>query len=87
MSMGLPNTVLNTIVAEAIDELTEQLEKELKAAKGDLGVGRVRRSCAASGRPTARSCFNGDGYSEEWHAEAKERGLYNLPTTPDALPW
>jgi glutamine synthetase len=31
--------------------------------------------------------FDGDGYSEEWHAEAKKRGLANLPTTPDALPW
>ena len=30
--------------------------------------------------------FNGDGYSEEWHAEAAARGLSNLPQTPDALP-
>ena len=29
--------------------------------------------------------FNGDGYSEEWHAEAEARGLKNLRTTPDAL--
>src|SRR6202042_2696300 len=31
-------------------------------------------------------CFSGDGYSEEWHAEAEQRGLKNLKTTPDALP-
>jgi glutamine synthetase len=31
--------------------------------------------------------FDGDGYSEEWHAEAEKRGLENLRTTPDALPW
>jgi glutamine synthetase len=31
-------------------------------------------------------CFNGDGYSEEWHEEAEKRGLLNLKTTPDALP-
>ena len=31
--------------------------------------------------------FDGDGYSEAWHKEAKKRGLANLPTTPDALPW
>ena len=30
--------------------------------------------------------FDGDGYSEEWHAEAERRGLANLRTTPDALP-
>ena len=30
--------------------------------------------------------FNGDGYSEEWHAEAEKRGLPNLKTTIDALP-
>ena len=29
----------------------------------------------------------GDGYSEEWHAEAERRGLLNLPSTPDALPY
>ncbi|MES1193782.1 MAG: glutamine synthetase III [Solirubrobacterales bacterium] len=86
MSLGFVNTVLNTIVAESIDELTKQLEKELKAAKGDLGVAvpAVVRSVWES---DSAIIFNGDGYSEEWHAEAKERGLYNLPTTPDALPW
>jgi glutamine synthetase len=31
--------------------------------------------------------FGGDGYSEEWHAEAERRGLLNLPSTPDALPY
>ena len=31
-------------------------------------------------------CFSGDNYSEEWHAEAEQRGLKNLRTTPDALP-
>ena len=31
-------------------------------------------------------CFSGDNYAEEWHAEAEQRGLKNLRTTPDALP-
>src|SRR5204863_828811 len=31
--------------------------------------------------------FGGDNYDEEWHAEAERRGLFNLKTTPDALPW
>ena len=86
MSLGFVNTVLNTIVAEAIDELTKQLEKELKAAKGDLGVA-VPAVVRGVWESDSAIIFNGDGYSEEWHAEAKERGLYNLPTTPDALPW
>src|SRR6202034_1116040 len=34
-----------------------------------------------------RVVFDGDGYSEAWHKEAEKRGLYNLRTTPDALPW
>jgi glutamine synthetase len=86
MSLGFVNTVLNTIVAESIDELTKQLEKELKAAKGDLGVA-VPAVVKSVWESDSAIIFNGDGYSEEWHAEAKERGLYNLPTTPDALPW
>ncbi|MDX6686428.1 MAG: glutamine synthetase [Baekduia sp.] len=86
MSLGFVNTVLNTIVAEAIDELTSDLEKQLKAAKGDIGVA-VPLVVKSVWENDSAIIFNGDGYSEEWHAEAKERGLYDLPTTPDALPW
>ncbi|WP_445149079.1 glutamine synthetase III family protein [Baekduia sp. Peel2402] len=86
MSLGFVNTVLNTIVAESIDELTSQLAKELKSNKGDVtaAVSLVVKNVWES---DSAIIFNGDGYSDEWHAEAKERGLYNLPTTPDALPW
>jgi glutamine synthetase len=86
MSLGFVNTVLNTIVAESIDELTGQLAKELKANKGDLTAA-VSLVVKNVWQDDSAIIFNGDGYSEEWHAEAKERGLYNLPTTPDALPW
>ncbi|HMJ32272.1 MAG TPA: glutamine synthetase III [Baekduia sp.] len=86
MSLGFVNTVLNTIVAEAIDDLTKELETQLKAAKGDIGVA-VPLVVKGVWESDSAIIFNGDGYSEEWHAEAKERGLYNLPTTPDALPW
>jgi glutamine synthetase len=86
MSLGFVNTVLNTIVAEAIDELTNDLENQLKTAKGDIGVA-VPLVVKSVWENDSAIIFNGDGYSEEWHAEAKERGLYNLPTTPDALPW
>jgi glutamine synthetase len=85
MSLSLPNTVLNTIVAEAIDYLAEELEDalesgtELEAALRPI----LQRSYAAN----KQIVFGGDNYSEEWHAEAESRGLLNLHATPDALPY
>ena len=84
MSPGLPNTVLNTIVAESIDYMVEDLEKAIKGGKSVAEaipevVGKIYRD-------HGRIVFGGDGYSEEWHAEAEKRGLLNLRTTPDALP-
>ena len=85
MSLSLPNTVLNTTVAEAIDYLTEELEDaleggtELEAALRPI----LQRTYAAN----KKIVFGGDNYSEEWHSEAQERGLLNLRTTPDALPY
>ncbi len=86
MSLGFPNTVLNTIVAESIDELSAELGKALKTSRGDLGkaVGAVVKSVWTDNKQVV---FGGDNYAEEWHAEAEKRGLYNLATTPDALPW
>jgi glutamine synthetase len=86
MSLGFPNTVLNTIVAESIDELTAALEKQLKTSKGDLGVA-VSVVVKDVWEANKQIVFGGDNYSEEWHAEAEKRGLANLRTTPDALPW
>ncbi len=84
MSLAFPNTVLNTIVAEAIDDLADQLESELGSA-GDLAeaVNAVVKEAYTSAK---RVIFGGDNYSDEWHAEAEQRGLKNLRTTPDALP-
>ena len=84
MSLAFPNTVLNTTVAEAIDDLAGKLEakisggEEIGAAVADV----VKESYSAN----RQVCFGGDNYSEEWHAEAERRGLKNLRTTPDALP-
>jgi glutamine synthetase len=84
-SIAWPNTVLNTIVAEAIEELAAKLEratgegKDTNAAVVDI----VRDTYAAN----KQVCFDGDNYDEAWHAEAEKRGLANLRTTPDALPW
>jgi glutamine synthetase len=84
-SPGWPNTVLNTIVAQSIDRLTEELAKELKA--GATLEKAVLAIVKGSYGKHSRIVFNGDGYSEVWHAEAEKRGLANLRSTVDALPW
>jgi len=85
MSLSLPNTVLNTIVAQAIDDLAEELEDALREGQDIEAALRpiLQRSYAAN----KRIVFGGDNYSEEWHAEAEHRGLLNLSATPDALPY
>src|SRR6476620_7838564 len=84
MSLAFPNTVLNTIAAEAIDELAGKLEEKLNGGSGmpETVIEIVKEAYLAN----KRVCFSGDNYSEEWHAEAEQRGLKNLKTTPDALP-
>ncbi len=81
-SLAFPNTVLNTIVAEAIDELSDNLE-----AKGtdDLPTS-VTAVVKEAYEANKQIIFDGDNYDEAWHKEAEERGLKNLRTTPDALP-
>jgi glutamine synthetase len=85
MSLSLPNTVLNTIVAEAIDYLAEELEDALQA--GTELEAALRPILQRSYADNKRIIFGGDNYSEEWHAEAEQRGLLNLRATPDALPY
>ena len=82
MSLAFTNTVLNTIVAEAIDDLAGKLE----AAEGDDLAAKVIQVVTDSYVENRRIIFSGDGYSEEWQQEAEQRGLKNLRTTPDALP-
>ena len=85
MSLSLPNTVLNTIVAEAVDYLAEELEDALEAGADLESALRpiLQRSYAAN----KQIVFGGDNYSEDWHSEAESRGLLNLRATPDALPY
>jgi glutamine synthetase len=84
MSLGFPNTVLNTIAAEAIDELAGKLQAKLDG--GEQMPKAVMEIVKESYLANKQICFGGDNYSEEWHAEAEQRGLKNLKTTPDALP-
>src|SRR4051812_24749233 len=85
MSLAFPNTVLNTIVAEAIDELATALEAAVNGGGSlqEAVLGVVRDSYAAN----KAIIFGGDNYADEWYAEAEQRGLFNLRTTPEALPW
>ena len=84
-SVALPNTVLNTIVAEAVDDLADQLEAALSG--GATLEQALRPVLQKSYAAHKRIVFDGDGYSDDWHAEAERRGLLNLRTTPDALPY
>jgi glutamine synthetase len=85
-SPAWPNTVLNTIVAESVEELTGKLKDALKGSGTTLekAVTKVVKDAWTANK---RVVFDGDGYSDAWHKEAEKRGLYNLRTTPDALPW
>ncbi|MGZ4344451.1 MAG: glutamine synthetase III family protein [Solirubrobacteraceae bacterium] len=85
LSLSLPNTVLNTIVAEAIDGLAEELENSLR--DGPVLELALRPILQRSYADNKQIIFGGDNYSEDWHSEAEQRGLLNLRATPDALPY
>ncbi|TYP95290.1 L-glutamine synthetase [Fodinibius salinus] len=83
-SISFPIVVLNTIVADAIDELCTELEDNVDDSDSlEEALGAVIRDSLSESKDII---FNGDGYSDEWEEEAEERGLLNLPTTIDALP-
>ena len=82
-SISWPATVLNTIVAESIDDLCSELESEI--AKGQDLEDALKALLVEEIPKFKRIIFNGDGYSEEWHQEAEQRGLLNLRSTLDAL--
>ena len=83
-SVSFPATILNTIVAEAIDEMVTRLEKDVESGK-DLDAA-LTELLAEEVKGFKRIIFNGDGYSQEWVDEAERRGLLNLRSTMDALP-
>ena len=79
-SIAQPNVVLNTIVAEAFAEASDILEK---ADDFDLAVHDLIKQYAVEHQ---RIVFNGNGYSDEWVAEAEKRGLPNIKSMVDAIP-
>ncbi|HEX6373227.1 MAG TPA: glutamine synthetase III [Longimicrobium sp.] len=82
-SVSFPATVLNTIMAESLDEMSTALDAEL--AKGVKFENALSKLIAEEVRRVKRIVFNGDGYSQEWQDEAAGRGLLNLRTTLDAF--
>ncbi|MGO9902255.1 MAG: glutamine synthetase III [Solirubrobacteraceae bacterium] len=85
MSPSLPNTVLNTIVAESIDALAEELEDAIQG--GSTVAAALPSILQKSYAANKRIVFGGDNYAAEWYEEAEKRGLLNLRSTPDALPY
>jgi len=78
-SISGPNIIINTIIAEALKEIADKLEKS-KNFNADLS--KLMQEIA---KKHQRVIFNGNNYSDEWVKEAKKRGLLNIPTTPEAL--
>jgi len=78
-SIAAPNYILNTIVAEVLDEIATRLEK---AANVDAEVNAILTEIAIKHKKVV---FNGNGYSDEWVAEAEKRGLPNIKTTVEAI--
>ena len=83
-SIAMPNVALNVAVADALDKIATELEGHVeKGASVSEAVACVLPKVIKQHK---RIIFNGNGYSPEWHKEAKRRGLLNLPNTVDALP-
>ena len=86
-----PMTVLNTIVAEAVDRIAGELEKTKVAGKAKPGQHTaafhmvLQNILQASLKEHKRVVFNGNGYESDWPKEAEKRGLPNAPDTPSAL--
>jgi glutamine synthetase len=80
-SISGPNIVLNTILAESLDDFATELEQ---AQDFNEALNRIIKENL---RAHKRIIFNGNNYSEEWRQEAERRGLLNLQSTVDALPY
>lgn len=80
-SVADPNIILNTAVAESLDQLSAKLEG-VPAEDMEKTVHQLLKDTIIAHK---RVIFNGNGYTDEWVAEAEKRGLFNLKSTPEAL--
>ena len=81
-SVAIPNIILNTAVAECVHQFAEQL-KDVPEDKMEDAIHELIKKTIIDHK---RVIFNGNGYTDEWIEEATKRGLFNLKSTPDALP-
>ena len=81
-SVANPNIILNTAVAESLSQFYKKL-KDVPAEEMDKAIHELLKQTITDHK---RVIFNGNGYTDEWLEEAEKRGLYNLVSTPDALP-
>lgn len=81
LSVAQPNIMLNTVIADVLDEFADYLEssEDFEAALHTLIQNTLKEH--------KRIIFNGNGYDDSWVIEAQKRGLLNLRTTVDALPY
>ncbi len=81
MSIACPNIIINTIMAEELQFFADKLEgaEDFNKTLNELIIDSYKKH--------KRIIFNGDGYSKEWEEEAEKRGLLNLKTTTEALPY
>lgn len=79
LSVSGPNIVLNTIVAEALSQFADILEKSSDFEKD------LEELLKENIKKHKRIVYNGNNYSDEWVKEASKRGLCNLKTTPESL--
>ncbi len=89
-NVSWPATVLNTIVADSLDVVATQLEKELgksyvPSEHPERLQKAVKKVLQRIIKQHKRVLFDGDGYTQEWHAEAKKRGLPNFRESVSAL--
>ena len=80
-SVSGPNTYLNTAVAEVLKQFADELEN---AENFETALHALIKRVITNHK---RIIFNGNGYDDKWIAEAEARGLLNLKTTPDAMPY
>jgi len=78
-----PGTMMNTIVAESLNYISNELENEMKNGKSRENA--IQSVVQKTLKESQVGYFNGNGYSEDWIKEASKRGLFNLRTAPEAI--
>ncbi len=81
-AIARPNIFLNTIVADSLQVMADEIEKEASGKGREVAVQQMVQATLKQHR---RVIFNGNGYSQEWHVEAERRGLPNFRNAVDAI--